>query len=119
MVLKHLGANVDIDEYAHSRTQFLNVDRQVLGVPLCPHVHNFSGLIQQMEVSPQPTSLPNPLSGTASLPWLLERLGTSGQGGFAARHHRWSNECGAKRSLPALYEHEVLSLILDHAMTVD
>eukprot|EP00973_Karenia_brevis_P027312 3765582-Karenia_brevis.AAC.1 len=71
-----------------------------------------------MEESPQPVNLPSPLAGSTTLPWLLGQL-ARGQSSFLMRHHRWVGESGVKKTLPAVYEHEALSTVLDYAIFHD
>ena len=114
--VRFLAAGTDVDDYAHSRQQFLVRDPRVLPRPLDRSDGEFRTIARDME---EDALLSLPFGGPKTAGFMVEHAAPSSVGGFVARHDRWRAASGVGARTPILYEHEVLSRALQYAVVHD
>jgi hypothetical protein len=116
VLLKRLDVATSLVHYASARKSFLCVDRRILEEKQAVDVRTFTRLVSDMPVvAPAAT----PLLGPATAGWFLDQVAVGGMPSMVARHHRWKSDSGVRSNLPAVFEHEVISSVIDVAVIND
>lgn len=117
VVLKRLVEGTSVGDYAAARRNLLSLDRRLIEPYISAPLKTMPQLLQEMEIDSKKG--PGPLEGPATAATFIDHAARTGIQTFVARHHRFKAECGARPNLPALYEHEVISTVLDYAIMYD
>ena len=116
VLLKRLDGGTNLADYAFARKSFLCVDRRILEEKQATDARTFTRLVSDMPVVAPPNT---PLVGPSTASWFLDQVAVGGMPSMVARHHRWKTDSGVRSNLPAVYEHEVISSVLDIAVITD
>jgi len=119
IAVRFLPEGVEVNAYARERSNFLSLDRRTLPV-LDPSTlrPTFAQEITQMRKVDRLPGQVSPLLGAESAPYVLDMIAQTGQS-MVSRHSRWRAESGISASLPAVYEHEVISTVVEYAVVYD
>ena len=115
-VARKLGSGSSIKEYIEARSEFLTVDRRNMFCPEIQDGKSVAQLLRCMEL--KPGGLPSGIEGEPTAGWFIDAVAETGSG-FLQRHHTWKHESGVSPSLPAVYEHETISVAFDLATKID
>ena len=116
VVLRRISASANRAEYALARKSFLSADRRTLEASYPVDTKSFAMLVADMVTS---EGRPSPLAGPATTGWFLDQVASGGMPNMMSRHHRFKADSGVRHSLPAVFEHEVLSQAIDFAILHD
>lgn len=117
-VLKFLEPGVAVSDYTRERKAFLGLDARTLPGGLYVQ-RPFADAIRDMVPEERDPLAACPITGPRTATWWLDQLLSQGYGGLIARHHRWRAESGVNATDRVVYEHEVLSRVLEVAATLD
>jgi hypothetical protein len=117
-VLRHLVAGANVTEYVRARKEILGEDDRVMPVS-SDRRRTFAECVHSMVAVDTPVGAPRPLQGPRTAAEWLDSVVTQGHVNLGSRHNKWVSESGIKHTDRLVYEHEVLSKVLDVAMIWD
>jgi hypothetical protein len=107
----------NIDDYTTERRALLADDHRTLPQPSTIVQGSEVELIREMTKKDN-LLFPN-LEGPRTADWILQNVAQMTGAGFGVRHTRWVRESGVSQNDRSVYEHQLLSKVLEAAISVD
>ncbi len=113
-----LEGGTSFHDYVRARCDLLSLDRRTLpSRRVGDSVQALGAWVNQMQSNPDPGG-DSPLLGPSTMQWYLGNVATHGTD-MVARQHRWVTESSIKAHVAAVHEHNIFSLMIQHAVITD